>query len=135
MEIMVILVAGLLVLGPKRLPEAARQIGKAMAELRRVTGGFQAEMRDAFETTVSADPEPAPPAAVTPPPTPPAPATPADTELHVSEDEDNDDAAGDAADGADTVVEQEPTATMPPLTTAEVLPMDPDVHDGDPSRN
>ncbi|MEY2569291.1 MAG: sec-independent protein translocase protein TatB [Actinomycetota bacterium] len=133
MEIMVILVAGLLVLGPKRLPEAARQIGKAMAELRRVTGGFQAEMRDAFETTVSADPEPAPPAAVTPPATPPAPATPADTELHVDPvAEDQEDAA--AADAA-TAVEQEETVTMPPLTTAEVLPMDPDVHDGDPSRN
>src|SRR4051812_4325433 len=125
MEIMVILVAGLLVLGPKRLPEAARQVGKAMAELRRVTGGFQAEMRDAFQTTVSADPEPAPPAAITPPATPPTPATPADTELHVSEDA-----------GAETGEEPEVAAPPPPpITTAGILPADPDARDGDPSRN
>ena len=87
MEILVILVAGLLILGPKRLPEAARQVGKAMAELRRVSSGFQSEMRDAFETTISTDPEPARPAAVTPPPLPPAPATPADTELPLPDDD------------------------------------------------
>ena len=85
MEILVILVAGLLILGPKRLPEAARQVGKAMAELRRVSSGFQSEMRDAFETTISADPEPARPAELTPPPLPPAPATPADAELPIRE--------------------------------------------------
>src|SRR5690349_909609 len=83
MEILVILVAGLLILGPKRLPEAARQVGKAVAELRRMSAGLQAEVRDAFENTVSLDPEPAPPTAVTPPPLPPAPATPADAEIQV----------------------------------------------------
>jgi Sec-independent protein translocase protein TatA len=129
MEIMVILVAGLLVLGPKRLPEAARQVGKAMAELRRVTGGFQAEMRDAFQTTISADPEPAPPAAITPPAAPPAPATPADTELHVSEEPD--DRVGDDASEAPG----DDIGAPPPITTAGILPADPDVHDGDPSRN
>ena len=87
MEILVILVAGLLILGPKRLPDAARQVGKAVAELRRMSSGLQAEMRDAFDTTtLSADPEPAPPAAVVPPPLPPAPATPADAELHVDDE-------------------------------------------------
>jgi TatA/E family protein of Tat protein translocase len=89
MEILVILVAGLLILGPKRLPEAARQIGKAMAEFRRVTSGFQNEMRDAFEATVSVDPEPAPPAQVTPPPLLPGPATPAEAEVHVDEEDDD----------------------------------------------
>jgi Sec-independent protein translocase protein TatA len=84
MEIIIILVAGLLILGPKRLPEAARQVGKAMAELRRVSSGFQAEMRDAFETHVSVDPEPVKPA--TPPPLPPPPATPADAEIDVRDD-------------------------------------------------
>ena len=88
MEILVILVAGLLILGPKRLPEAARQVGKAVAELRRMSTGLQAEMRDAFETTVSVDPDPAPPLVTDPPPLLPGPATPADAELHVSEDGD-----------------------------------------------
>ena len=95
MEIIVILVAGLLILGPKRLPDAARQVGKAFAELRRMSSGLQAEMRDAFDTTtLSADPEPAPPAAIAPPPMPPAPATPADAELHVA-DEDEDEPVRD----------------------------------------
>lgn len=49
-EILVVLIIALLVLGPQRLPQAARQFGKAMAEFRRVTGGLQAEMRDAMST-------------------------------------------------------------------------------------
>ena len=47
-EILVVLVVALIVLGPNRLPDAARSVGKAMAELRRVSSGVQAEMRDAF---------------------------------------------------------------------------------------
>lgn len=34
LELMVILVVALIVLGPKRLPEAARSIGRGMRELR-----------------------------------------------------------------------------------------------------
>ena len=45
MEIMVILVVALLVLGPKKLPEAGRQVGKAMAEFRRWSTEIQGEMR------------------------------------------------------------------------------------------
>lgn len=47
-EILVVLVVALIVLGPNRLPDAARSMGKAMAELRRVTSGVQTEVRDAF---------------------------------------------------------------------------------------
>jgi Tat protein translocase TatB subunit len=47
-ELLVVLIIALLVLGPTRLPEAARSMGKAMAEFRRVTGGLQAEVRDAM---------------------------------------------------------------------------------------
>ena len=35
----------LIVLGPKRLPDAARQIGKTMGDLRRLSTGFQNEVR------------------------------------------------------------------------------------------
>lgn len=59
-EILVILVVALIVLGPSKLPEAARQVGKAMAEFRRVTAGFQAEVRDALQEPVANTP-PAPP--------------------------------------------------------------------------
>ena len=47
-EILIILLAALLFLGPQKLPDAARQIGKAMAELRKITSGFQRELRDAI---------------------------------------------------------------------------------------
>ena len=66
-----ILVVALLVLGPDRLPEAARQAGRFIAEARRLSTGFQAELRDAMNTPMagpsvppspSAGVEPAPPA-------------------------------------------------------------------------
>ncbi len=53
-----ILVVALLVLGPNRLPEAARQVGRAMAEMRRMSAGFQAEIRDAMQTPVAGPPVP-----------------------------------------------------------------------------
>lgn len=58
-EILVVLVVALIVLGPNRLPDAARSLGKAMAELRRVTSGVQSEVRDAFAEPPSY-PRPAP---------------------------------------------------------------------------
>lgn len=48
-EIMVILVVALIVLGPKRLPEAGRQIGKALAEVRRWSNDIQTEIRDVID--------------------------------------------------------------------------------------
>ena len=48
-ELIVILVIALLVLGPKRLPEVARSLGKAMSEFRRqsseIMEEFQAQAR------------------------------------------------------------------------------------------
>jgi Tat protein translocase TatB subunit len=48
-EFVVILLVALIVLGPQRLPEAARQIGKVMGDLRRVSSGFQNELRTALD--------------------------------------------------------------------------------------
>lgn len=59
-EILVVLVVALVVLGPTRLPEAARQLGKAMSELRRMSAGLQAEVRDAFDDPLPAAPPPPP---------------------------------------------------------------------------
>jgi len=39
-EIMVILVVALLVLGPRKLPEIARSLGRGMAEFRRASNEF-----------------------------------------------------------------------------------------------
>lgn len=46
-KMMMIFFVALLVLGPERLPEMARKMGKLAAELRKLSGGFQDEMRRA----------------------------------------------------------------------------------------
>jgi Tat protein translocase TatB subunit len=48
-EILVILIVALIVLGPTRLPQAGRQVGRALAEVRRWTRDVQTEVRSAFE--------------------------------------------------------------------------------------
>lgn len=57
-EILVVLVVALVVLGPNRLPDAARSVGKAMGELRRATAGLQSEVRDAFSDAPPVYPSP-----------------------------------------------------------------------------
>ena len=48
-EVLVILVLALLVLGPERLPQAARTMGRWMGEMRKLTGSLQAEVRDVVD--------------------------------------------------------------------------------------
>jgi sec-independent protein translocase protein TatB len=48
-ELIVIFVVALIVLGPERLPGIARQMGKAMGEFRRMSSGFQDEIRKAID--------------------------------------------------------------------------------------
>jgi Tat protein translocase TatB subunit len=61
-ELVVILIVALIVLGPDRLPEIARALGKAMGELRRATGGLAEELQNARtmleEEVKSAPPKP-----------------------------------------------------------------------------
>jgi sec-independent protein translocase protein TatB len=70
-EVLVILVVALLVLGPEKLPGAARQAGRWLGELRRVSSGFQSELRDALQEPVDQTPRSA--AAAPPPPDEPEP--------------------------------------------------------------
>lgn len=60
-EIFVILLLALLVLGPDKLPEAARRIGSMVARIRRMTSGLEEEMRSAMELRSAIDPRAAPP--------------------------------------------------------------------------
>lgn len=60
-ELIVIMLIALIVLGPQRLPDAARQVGKVMGDLRRLSTGFQNEVRSALEVPT----EPVPPAGAT----------------------------------------------------------------------
>jgi sec-independent protein translocase protein TatB len=55
-ELLVIMLIALIVLGPQRLPDAARQVGKVMSEVRRVSSGFQRELKDAFDASESETP-------------------------------------------------------------------------------
>ena len=48
-ELLVILLIALIVLGPDKLPDAARKMGNVVGELRRMSGGFQQEMRSAMD--------------------------------------------------------------------------------------
>jgi Tat protein translocase TatB subunit len=63
-ELLVVMIVALLVLGPEKLPEVARKVGNVVGELRRMSAGFQAEVRDAFQEPVRlppAEPDPAAP--------------------------------------------------------------------------
>jgi Tat protein translocase TatB subunit len=76
-ELLVILVVALVVLGPKRLPELARTLGKAMAEFRRST----TEIMDELQTAQRDDARPqrrvaAPECTVAAPPSEQQPQTP-----------------------------------------------------------
>jgi Tat protein translocase TatB subunit len=49
MELLVIAVLALVVLGPEKLPGAIRQIGQVTGELRRISKGFQTDLRGALD--------------------------------------------------------------------------------------
>jgi sec-independent protein translocase protein TatB len=55
-ELLVIGLIALLVLGPDKLPEAARKVGRIITELRRVSSGFQSELRDALQEPMDGAP-------------------------------------------------------------------------------
>jgi len=48
-EFLVIFMIALIVLGPDKLPEAARKVGKVVGDLRKMSSGFQQEMRQAMD--------------------------------------------------------------------------------------
>jgi sec-independent protein translocase protein TatB len=52
-ELLVIMLLALIVLGPQKLPGAVRQAGRIMGEVRRISSGFQQELRQALDDTDS----------------------------------------------------------------------------------
>jgi len=95
-EILVILVIALLVFGPNKMPDIAKQVGKGFREFRRVQQHLKSELRDVvseFDSPSSAtveqqpvpmlppkdDAAPPAPADAAPPAAPAAPASPAAT--------------------------------------------------------
>lgn len=74
-ELLLILFLALIVLGPEKLPDFARKVGRVSSELRRMSQGFQQEMREAIDFTGDADDaihrSEGGPRLVAPPPAPP----------------------------------------------------------------
>jgi len=84
-EFLVIAVFAFLVLGPEKLPDAMRKAGRALGQVRKITSGFQEEVRAAvaeaetatrFSDDVTAETDPSTPATPSPPSTPTAPTEP-----------------------------------------------------------
>jgi sec-independent protein translocase protein TatB len=48
-EIVFLLLLALIVLGPEKLPEAVRRFGKAYAEFKKMSTGFQSELKSALD--------------------------------------------------------------------------------------
>jgi sec-independent protein translocase protein TatB len=62
-EIVIILALALILLGPQKLPDAAKQLGKGLREFRKTTEDLKAQ----FEAELYAEPKPAKPTLVEPP--------------------------------------------------------------------
>ncbi|MEQ8841389.1 MAG: Sec-independent protein translocase protein TatB [Acidimicrobiales bacterium] len=52
LEVLFVMLVALVVLGPTKLPEAARQVGKFVNEARRMSAGFQKEFREAVQDPI-----------------------------------------------------------------------------------
>ena len=48
-EMVFLLLIALVVLGPEKLPEAVRKFGKTYGEIKKMSSGFQSELRDALD--------------------------------------------------------------------------------------
>ena len=59
-ELILILALALIVLGPRRLPEIARALGKGMAEFRRATDELKEEVRRVEDEIQQSSPEATP---------------------------------------------------------------------------
>jgi sec-independent protein translocase protein TatA len=64
-EILVVLVIALLVFGPNKMPEIAKQVGKGFREFRRVQQHLKSELRDVVSefdspSTATVEPQPVP---------------------------------------------------------------------------
>ncbi|HYQ81459.1 MAG TPA: twin-arginine translocase TatA/TatE family subunit [Anaeromyxobacteraceae bacterium] len=72
-EILIILVLALILLGPQRLPDVAKQLGRGLRDFKKATD----DLRGQFERELYSEDRPKPkPALVQPPAAPPVPAQP-----------------------------------------------------------
>ena len=62
-ELLIILAVALLILGPKKLPDLARSLGRGMAEFRRASSELQKSISAPVDEPTHEDPRPPRPAA------------------------------------------------------------------------
>jgi sec-independent protein translocase protein TatA len=122
-EILVIMVIALLVFGPDKMPDIARQVGRGFREFRRVQNHLKAELRDVVSEFDSADDDqetgtPAP--AATGDPVPSLPPLNADgTDLPATENgAETPTQAAAAQSAASTESAAQPAAPAPPAEVA-----------------
>lgn len=124
-ELIAISMVALIVLGPQRLPQAVRTVGRVVGELRRISSGFQDELRTALDDSEleeiaarrsAQQPPSLPPLSQTEPPSgqtddePPLPST-VETIERV-----------ERVDGAESVEPVERAEPDAPLTVAQPVP-------------
>jgi sec-independent protein translocase protein TatB len=77
-KILLIAAVALLFIGPKRLPQIGRSVGRWLGDLRRATGGMADELKEGLADSPAPTAPPVPPAVpsapVVPPPVVPSPA-------------------------------------------------------------
>ena len=121
LELMVILLLALVVVGPSKLPEVGRSIGRALREFRKV----QDEVRDSINFNLDA--EPVTPRPATKPVTPPAAveraraAAAASAESHEAQTEPQPDVAASETEPQPEIT----TETIGPASTEEPGPAEP----------
>ncbi len=143
-ELVVILLVALVVLGPEKLPEAIRRVGRIYAELRKMSSGFQEEFTSAIReplnevrstsqmVTQSLDftaKAPTDEAPTDEAPTDEAPTSDAETEAAV---DDTDTGAAEAAPSSAPIESQAPVDDAPRTNTTPSDGSAPTAADGEP---
>ena len=138
-ELVVILLVALVVLGPEKLPEAIRRVGRIYAELRKMSSGFQEEFTSAIReplnevrstsqmVTQSLDFTAKAPTDEAP--TDEAPTSDAETEAAV---DDTDTGAAEAAPSSAPIESQAPVDDAPRTNTTPSDGSAPTAADGEP---
>jgi Tat protein translocase TatB subunit len=115
MELMIILMVALIVVGPKRLPEIGRTIGRAFSELRRV----QEEVRDTIRFDLEDD-EPEPPTRpVRRERSPDSPRTPSAAELASAGERERTEVPGSEPDGRPHVAADAASEVAPEVASGD----------------
>lgn len=136
-ELLVILLIALIVLGPQKLPEAARQIGGFARELRRMSSAFQDELRTALDEpveedarqrgrrVVSSDEQPSPVADT--------PATDDDQTAQTRDPDEGGSPSAVAASGDEPLPEPDPEPAVSTAEAAGMYDIKPEARDDEPA--